>query len=186
MIEVTPTGVNRRAPDLGDLPDVSRAALSSLDFERLDTGFHEIGQQLHGVEAGRFLDGVVGFLVDLETTLAERRVAGALARPEAVDQHTAQPRFHAARRFLVAHRFARRASALAVGRCSGSVGRQGAAPLDHHAQATETKHLDLDRRVLCHVLDLRQRQDTRQHRALDAKALVVEVDRLVVGRRALN
>jgi hypothetical protein len=75
---------------------------------------------------------------------------------------------------------------IAVGRFAGGVGRQGAAPLDHHAQAAEAEDLDLDRGVGDHLFDLGQGQHPRQHRAGDAEVLVVEVDGVVAGGRALH
>jgi hypothetical protein len=73
-----------------------------------------------------------------------------------------------------------------VGRLARHVGRQGAAPLDHHAQAAEAEHLDLHRGVVDHALHLLHRQHARQHRAHDAELLAVEVDGVGTGGRALH
>ena len=178
--------VERGAPHLGDLGDVGRAALAALDLDRADADAGELGQQLEGVEAGRLLERVVGLVVDLEAALAQRRVAGALALGEAVDEDAVQARLHAARGVFPAHVLARRAGAVAVGGFAGGVGRQRAAPLDHHAQAAEAEDLDLDRGVGDHAFHLRHRQHARQHRTLDAEALVVPVDCLIAGGRSLN
>lgn len=75
---------------------------------------------------------------------------------------------------------------MGVRRLAGRVAGEQAAPLDHHAQAAEAEHLDLDVGVLDHVAHLVDRQHARQHRAHHAEALARKVDRLVVGRRALH
>ena len=85
-----------------------------------------------------------------------------------------------------AHRLGRRAHAAGIRRFAGHVGGQGAASLHHHAQAAETEHFDRHRCVLYHVGDLGERKHARQHRARDAEALVVEIDRLVIGGRGLH
>ena len=72
-----------------------------------------------------------------------------------------------------------------VGRLARGIRRQGAAPLHHHAQAAKAKHLDLDIGALGDLFDLLQRQHARQHGALDVELLLVQVDRVVVGGRAL-
>ena len=80
----------------------------------------------------------------------------------------------------------RRAHARRVGRLPGDVRRQRAAPLDHHAQAAEAEDLDLGQRMPGDVLHMRQRQHARQHRAADAIALAVELDRLPGSGRGLH
>ena len=73
-----------------------------------------------------------------------------------------------------------------VGRLARHVGRQGAAPLHHHAQAAKTKNFDLHRRAVDHTPHLLHRQHARQHGAHDAELLAVEVDGVGTGGRALD
>jgi hypothetical protein len=81
---------------------------------------------------------------------------------------------------------ARGAGALTVGRFAGGVGGERAAALHHDAEAAEAEDLDLHRSAGDDALHLGQGQDPRQDGALDAEALVIIVDRLVAGRRALD
>jgi len=178
--------VDRGAPDARDLFDVSGAALASLDLDRGDAERHQLRQHRERVQAGRLLERIVADSVDVETPLAQRRVAARLVGRVAVDQDFVQARANAVGAVLPAHCRRRRADAGGIRRLAGCVRRQRAAPFDHHAQATETEHLDLGTRVAADVSDLRQRQHARQHCPLDAIAFAVELDRLVGGRRSLH
>ena len=178
--------VDGRAPDARDLGHVGRAALAALDLDRRHAGLDQLRQDGQRVQAGRLLDGVVALAVDLEAALAQRRVAARLVAGVAVDQHAAEARLDAGGGLVPAHVRRRRAHAGRVRRLPGDVGRQRAAPLDHHAQAAEAEDLDLGLRVRGDVLHLRQRQHARQHRAADAVALAVELDRLPGGGRGLH
>ena len=87
---------------------------------------------------------------------------------------------------LPAYRLGWRAYAAGIRRFASRVRRQHTASLDHHAQAAEAEHLDLGRRAGDHLLDLRQRQNARQHCAFDMETPVIEIDCFVVGGRALH
>ena len=62
-------GVQCCAPDTGDLFDIGRAALAALDFYRFDADGRQFRQQVQGVEAGGFLQGMEAFAADQEGPL---------------------------------------------------------------------------------------------------------------------
>ena len=174
------------APHLRHLRHIGRAALAAFDLDGGDAHLQHLGQQVEGVETGRFLECVIGFVADVEAALAQRRVTGLFVTAVAVEQHAIETRFQPGRRVGPPHRFRRRAHARRVGRFAGAIRRQQTAPFHHHAEAAEAEQLDLDVGVLHHVFHLRQRQHARQHGALDAEVLAVEIHRLVAGSRALH
>ena len=187
QLRVGAATVNRLAPHFGDLCHISRTALAAFDLDGAHADFHQFGQQGERVQAGGLFNGVVVMLVThIKAALAQRGITGVFTGGVAVNQHAVQARLAALRRFNPAHRFGRRADTIGVGRFAGHVAGQGAAPLHHHAQAAKAKHLDLDRGFLQHLLNLRERQHTRQHGARNAKVLVIKIKRLVVGGRALH
>lgn len=184
-------GIGVRAVERGaqrghHLRDVGRAALAPFYLDRRHAHLGQFGQEADGVQAGRFLQRMVGMAVDLEAPLAQRRIGGGLARPIAVDQDTVQARIQAAVLLDPAHRAGGRTDALVVGRIARGVRRQQAAPFGHDAQAAEAEHLDLDADVGADAGDLGQRQHARQHHPVDAELLLHEFDGVGVGGRALH
>src|SRR3990167_9955644 len=83
-------GIQRGAPDPGDLLDIGRAALASLNLHRRHADGGELRDQIEGVEAGRLFQGMEALAIDQKAALAQGRVTGRLILAITVDQHAVE------------------------------------------------------------------------------------------------
>ena len=59
------------AQGFGYLRRIHRTALASLDFDGGHTDFDEFGQHFQNIQAGRFFQSIVGFIIDFKAAFAK-------------------------------------------------------------------------------------------------------------------